>query len=162
VMRRGAVAAAGALTLAAAEGCSTAPPPDWGLFQHTEQLQYAPELQVDLAQMTRLEPGVWYRDLAPGIGLSPQPGDSIVIHYTGWLPDGTVFEDSRRSTPIGYRHGRGVVIRGWDHGIPGMRAGGRRLLVIPPELGYGRRRQGPIPPLSTLVFEIELIQVHPR
>jgi FKBP-type peptidyl-prolyl cis-trans isomerase FkpA len=161
-MRGGARAVPAFLALAAAASCSSTPPPDWGVFQETEQLRYAPALNVDLAQMTRLESGVYYRDLSPGIGLSPQPNDSIVIHYVGWLPDGTEFDNSRLATPIGYRHGRGAVIRGWDQGIAGMRAGGRRLLVIPPALGYGRQRQGPIPPLSTLVFEIELIQVHPR
>lgn len=102
-----------------------------------------------------------------GFGEIAAPGRTIVVHYAGWLFDGAAaenkgyqFDSSRsRGQPLTLQLGVGRVIVGWDQGIPGMKVGGLRTLVIPPELGYGARGAGPIPPNATLVFDIELIGV---
>ena len=108
-------------------------------------------------------------DLVTGIGDEALPGMIAIVHYTGWLHDpaapdqrGSRFDSSReRGQPFSFPLGAGRVIRGWDQGVPGMRVGGRRLLVIPPSLAYGARNigNGLIPPHSTLVFEVELLAV---
>jgi FKBP-type peptidyl-prolyl cis-trans isomerase FkpA len=104
-----------------------------------------------------------------GIGDEALPGMIAIVHYTGWLHDpaapgqrGRQFDSSReRGQPFSFPLGAGRVIRGWEQGVPGMRVGGRRLLVIPPSLAYGARNigNGLIPPQSTLVFEVELLAV---
>jgi FKBP-type peptidyl-prolyl cis-trans isomerase len=98
-------------------------------------------------------------DLVPGKGPEVKAGDTVVVHYTGTLLDGTKFDSSKDhgqpfTTPI-----PGRVIQGWNKGIPGMKVGGKRKLTIPPSLGYGAQGQGKIPPNSTLVFEIELLEI---
>ena len=98
----------------------------------------------------------------PDDGVIPARGDNIRVHYTGRLDDGTVFDSSvDRGTPLEFRLGRGDVIRGWDEGLShGMRVGGRRQLVIPPELGYGARGAPPaIPPNALLHFDVELVSI---
>jgi FKBP-type peptidyl-prolyl cis-trans isomerase FkpA len=125
-----------------------------------ENIQFAAALNVDLAQMTLTSSGLYLQDLKVGEGRAASAGDSVRVHYTGWLPDGTVFDNSyERNQPITFMLGVGLVIPGWDEGLIGMRPGGRRKLVIKPELAYGRRGKGPIPPLATLVFDVELIYV---
>lgn len=123
--------------------------------------QYAPELQVDLARMTRAPSGLYIRDLQEGSGAEATAGREVVVHYTGWLPDGQKFDSSRdRAETFSFPLGAGQVIRGWDEGVAGMKVGGRRLLVIPPDLGYGTRgAPGAIPPNATLVFDVELLEV---
>ena len=107
-------------------------------------------------------------DLEVGQGPAIQPGQTAVVHYTGWLyshgaPDnkGRKFDSSRdRNSPFRFRVGAGQVIGGWDRGVAGMQVGGQRRLVIPPELGYGERGAGGvIPPGATLVFDIELLAI---
>ena len=107
-------------------------------------------------------------DLAPGTGPEIKAGQNALVHYTGWLYDsakpdnkGTKFDSSRdRNEPFTFRLGAGEVIRGWDEGVAGMKVGGKRTLVIPPEMGYGARGAGGvIPPNATLVFDIELLDV---
>ena len=108
-------------------------------------------------------------DLVPGVGDEALPGHTIVVHYTGWLHDpaapdqrGKKFDSSRdRKQPFSFPLGAAHVIKGWEQGVPGMKVGGVRQLVIPPALGYGGRNidKGLIPPFSTLVFEIELLAV---
>lgn len=122
---------------------------------------FAPELNVDLAAMSRSETGLYVRDLEEGSGAVAEAGRTVVLHYTGWLPDGTEFDSSRTGgQPLTVPIGTGAVIAGWDEGVPGMRVGGRRQLVIPPELGYGSRGAGDvIPPGATLVFDLELLEV---
>jgi FKBP-type peptidyl-prolyl cis-trans isomerase len=105
--------------------------------------------------------GLRYEDLAVGSGApATGPGCFVKVHYTGWLEDGTRFDSSIGGEPFGFPLGVGYVIPGWDEGIQGMRVGGRRRLVIPPEQGYGRRGAGDvIPPDATLCFEVELLEV---
>jgi ketosteroid isomerase-like protein len=104
--------------------------------------------------------GLRYEDIVAGTGASPQPGQEVAVHYTGTLDNGTKFDSSLdRGEPIRFKIGVGQVIRGWDEGLMTMKVGGKRKLVIPPQLGYGARRMGPIPPNSTLVFDVELLSV---
>jgi FKBP-type peptidyl-prolyl cis-trans isomerase len=104
--------------------------------------------------------GLKYVDLTVGTGTIAEPGMNVSVHYTGWLTDGTKFDSSLdRGQPITFRLGAGQVVRGWDEGIAGMRVGGKRKLTVPPELGYGPGGRGPIPPNSTMLFDVELISV---
>ncbi|VVD91224.1 FKBP-type peptidyl-prolyl cis-trans isomerase [Pandoraea terrigena] len=105
--------------------------------------------------------GLQYDDLQVGDGAEATPGNTVTVHYTGWLTDGKKFDSSKdRNDPFAFVLGGGMVIRGWDEGVAGMKVGGKRKLVIPPELGYGARGAGGvIPPNATLVFEVELLDV---
>ncbi len=100
-------------------------------------------------------------DLVEGTGASPQPGQKVIVHYTGWLTNGTKFDSSvDRNQPFSFPLGMGRVIRGWDEGVATMKVGGKRKLTIPPEMGYGARGAGGvIPPNSTLIFEVELLDL---
>lgn len=110
--------------------------------------------------MTTSASGLQYRDDAVGEGRQAKAGDTVSVHYTGTLQDGSKFDSSRdRGQPLQFPLGAGHVIKGWDEGVSGMKVGGRRTLVIPPELGYGARGIGPIPPNSTLVFDVELMDI---
>ena len=103
--------------------------------------------------------GLKYEDLVVGKGKEAKTGSSVKVHYTGWLTDGTKFDSSLdRGEPFGLTL-PGQVIAGWNEGIPGMKAGGKRKLVIPSDLGYGDSGQGPIPAGATLVFEVEMVSV---
>ncbi|MBD3297926.1 MAG: FKBP-type peptidyl-prolyl cis-trans isomerase [candidate division Zixibacteria bacterium] len=109
------------------------------------------------------ESGLKYIEVEVGEGASPESGDIIAAHYTGWLTDGTKFDSSRdRGQPLEFPVGQGRVIKGWDEGLLSMNVGGRRVLIIPPELGYGERGTpgGPIPPGATLVFDVELVDIN--
>ena len=110
--------------------------------------------------MTTTPSGLQYRDDVVGEGAEAKAGNLVSVHYTGTLQNGSKFDSSRdRGQPFQFPLGAGRVIRGWDEGVAGMKVGGRRTLVIPPELGYGARAIGPIPPNSTLVFDVELLGV---
>ncbi len=99
-------------------------------------------------------------DITVGTGQEAKSGDTVVVHYTGTLTDGTKFDSSvDRNEPFETQIGVGSVIQGWDQGIPGMKVGGKRKLTIPSSLGYGDQGSGKIPPNATLVFEIELLEV---
>ena len=125
-----------------------------------ESLSYASELNVDLSSMTRRPSGLYLKDIAEGSGAAAAPGTTVDVHYTGRLADGKPFDSSRGKDPFSFTVGQGMVIAGWDEGVPGMKVGGKRLLVIPPELGYGEAGAGGvIPPGATLVFEVELLGV---
>lgn len=105
--------------------------------------------------------GLGYQDLDVGDGDMAEAGDTVSVHYTGWLVDGTKFDSSvDRGQPFEFTLGAGSVIQGWDEGVAGMRVGGTRKLSIPPELGYGDRGAGNvIPPGATLIFEVELLEI---
>jgi FKBP-type peptidyl-prolyl cis-trans isomerase FkpA len=111
--------------------------------------------------MTTNPSGLQVRDDVVGTGQEAKAGDNVSVHYTGTLLDGKKFDSSRdRGQPFQFALGAGQVIRGWDEGVAGMKVGGRRTLVIPPELGYGSRAMGSaIPANSTLVFDVELLGV---
>ena len=103
--------------------------------------------------------GLQYSIDRPGTGVQPQTGQTVSVHYSGWLTDGSPFDSSRdRGRPFEFVLGRGRVIQGWDEGVAAMKIGEVRTLVIPPALGYGDRGAGGvIPPNATLVFKVELL-----
>lgn len=115
------------------------------------------------------DPTLLVTDLVKGVGDEALPGMVVIVHYTGWLYDpaakdhhGRKFDSSRdRGQPFSFPLGAGRVIRGWEQGIPGMKVGGNRRLVIPPEMAYGAKGagNGVIPPNATLLFEVELLAV---
>ncbi len=106
--------------------------------------------------------GLQYVDLVEGTGSTPQTGQTVVVHYTGTLENGTKFDSSRdRNRPFQFKIGVGQVIKGWDEGVGSMKVGGRRQLIIPSDLGYGARGAGGvIPPNATLIFDVELLEVN--
>ena len=109
-----------------------------------------------------LSNGVKMAVLKEGFGEEAEPGMKILVAYSGWLQDGTRFDSSlKRSRPFEFTLGAGQVIKGWEEGIRGMKPGERRQLVIPPQMAYGNRRRGEIPGNSTLVFNVEAIEVIP-
>jgi FKBP-type peptidyl-prolyl cis-trans isomerase FkpA len=109
--------------------------------------------------------GLKIEELVEGSGAAAAAGQSVTVHYTGWLTDGVIkgrkFDSSKdRNDPFVFALGAGQVIKGWDEGVQGMKVGGTRLLTIPPALGYGARGAGGvIPPNATLIFEVELLGV---
>ena len=107
--------------------------------------------------------GLGYTVMAPGSMGARQAakGDTVVVHYTGWLTDGQKFDSSLdRNEPFSFTLGQGQVIKGWDEGVAGMKVGEKRKLVIPSDLGYGERGAGAdIPPGATLIFEVELLDI---
>ena len=124
-------------------------------------VQFAEELEIDMAVMTESPSGLAFQDLVLGEGEEAVAGKIVVVHYTGWLADGSMFDSSvNNGRPESFTLGNGEMIDGWDEGIPGMRVGGKRKLVLPPALAYGRRGFPPvIPRNATLVFDVELLDV---
>lgn len=131
--------------LAIASGCATTPakadPAEEVLDQYTGELQS--------------------EDLVKGTGETALAGMTLTVHYTGWLTDGRTFDSSVGKDPLVFKLGARRVIKGWDQGLLGMKVGGKRKLIIPPQLAYGSRTVGSIPGDSTLIFEIELLAVSP-
>lgn len=111
--------------------------------------------------MVELDSGLKYEDLEEGTGTEATAGNKVTVHYTGWLEDGSKFDSSHdRNDPFQFSLGAGMVIKGWDEGVAGMKIGGKRKLTIPSELGYGANGAGGvIPPNATLIFDVELLEV---
>jgi FKBP-type peptidyl-prolyl cis-trans isomerase len=124
----------------------------------TESIPFASTLDVHLDKMTKTSTGLYYRDIEVGTGTVIKPLMEIKVYYNGWLTNGVKFDStSVNQPPLTIPIGRGRVIKGWDEGIMGMRVGGRRQLIVPPELAYGSNRAGMIPPDATLVFEVRVL-----
>src|SRR6516165_12245877 len=106
--------------------------------------------------MTTTPSGLKYEDLQAGTGVAAKSGDTVEVHYTGWLTNGKKFDSSvDRGQPFSFQLGAGRVIKGWDEGVAGMKPGGKRKLTIPSALGYGARGAGgAIPPNADLIFEV--------
>ena len=112
------------------------------------------------SELIKTNSGLQYIDLVEGDGEMPAKGDKVEVHYTGTLEDGTKFDSSLdRNSPFTFTLGVGQVIKGWDEGLATIKIGGKRKLVIPPELGYGSRETGKIPANSVLIFEVELLNI---
>ncbi|MEB3196774.1 MAG: FKBP-type peptidyl-prolyl cis-trans isomerase [Candidatus Sericytochromatia bacterium] len=127
----------------------TAPPP-------------SPRFPLNTAAAVSLPSGLGYTIIRAGEpdGKVAEKGHQVVVHYAGWLTNGTLFDTSRqRESPFRFKLGAGSVIAGWEQGVLGMRVGEVRKLVIPPQLGYGEKGTGRIPPRSTLLFEVELLEL---
>ena len=102
-------------------------------------------------------------ELEVGSGPKPKDGDTVLVHYTGRLTDGTVFDSSyRRDEPMEVTIGEGKVIKGWEEGLVEMQVGGKYKLTVPPNMGYGDEKKDKIPPNSTLIFEMEIFKIKPK
>lgn len=112
-------------------------------------------------EVIKMDSGLEYQDLVVGNGETADSGDTVAVHYTGWLTDGTKFDSSlERGSPFTFTIDRGSVIQGWHEGIRGMKVGGKRRLIIPSDLAYGDDGYaGVIPPKATLIFDVELVEM---
>ncbi len=157
-----AVARSGAITLvllvgatAALAGCASTP---WqGTDLDPAEVTYAADLEVDFSQMEQIEPGLYVEELVEGSGRAASRSSRVWIHYITWLADGTLIDTSVGGEPFAFRLGGDEVIEGWNRAIPGMQIGGNRKLVVRPGLAYGSRGTAGVPPGSTLVFQVELV-----
>ncbi len=126
----------------------------------TEVETGTPPTQVADADYITTGSGLRYFDLVVGTGETPGTGQTVSVHYTGWLTNNVKFDSSvDRNQPFSFALGTGRVIAGWDEGVATMKVGGKRQLVIPAALAYGSTGSGAIPPNATLIFEVELLQI---
>ena len=132
---------------------ATAPVPD------ITQVNFASSLGITLSQFTKTADGLYYQDTQAGNGATAVTGAKVSVNYTGYFTNGNTFDTSVGKAPIQVTLGAGQVIAGWDEGIPGMKVGGTRKLIIPPSLGYGSTAYGPIPANSILVFTVQLVSI---
>jgi FKBP-type peptidyl-prolyl cis-trans isomerase FkpA len=155
-----------ALAIIALAGCQQSKPgvatPSKSTPPATQQSAKPAAPQAAAANEVTTPSGLKYQDLVVGNGPMAEEGTRVVVNYTGWLTDGSKFDSSYDPghQPLPFTIGAGMVIRGWDEGVKGMRVGGKRKLTIPPDLAYGERGHPPvIPANSTLVFEVEFLSV---
>jgi peptidylprolyl isomerase len=139
-------------------------PADATLVMEVEliELQEKPVLsRVPADKLTTTDSGLAYYDIVTGEGAEAASGQTVLVHYSGWLEDGTLFDSSvTRGEPFSLTLGTGGVIPGWEEGLVGMKAGGKRQLIIPADLAYGEAGAGnSIPPNATLIFDIELLEI---
>lgn len=127
----------------------------------TSDSETAEDATVTEENIITTESGLQYVDIVEGDGATPQPGQTVMVHYTGTLENGLKFDSSvDRGQPFSFKIGVGQVIQGWDEGVGTMQVGGKRKLIIPSELGYGARGAGGvIPPNATLLFDVELLRI---
>lgn len=118
--------------------------------------EFNDSLGIDLATMTQTASGLYYKDTVVGTGAVAEVGDSTTVGYSGWLPNGKLFDSGSFTFTVGV----GKVVPGFDEGVLGMKVGGKRKLVIPPDLGYGNTARGSIPANSTMIFEVELTKIN--
>jgi peptidylprolyl isomerase len=120
-------------------------------------IEYASSLNIDLSKMNRNPSGLYWVDVKVGDADSAKVGDNVRVHFTGWLPDGQEFDTTRDGAPIEFLLGLGFVRKGFDEGVIGMRVGGIRRLVIPPDLAFGVRGspENGVPANSTIIMEVE-------
>src|SRR4051812_30598232 len=151
------------LILACALACASNPSPSTNASLlprgDVEPATFAPTLYVHLDSITRRPSGMYLQNLMISTGAVARVGTSAVVRYAGYLTDGTLFDGGETSSEITVQLGSNQTIRGWEEGLPGMRVGGKRRLIIPPSLGYGRQGAGPIPPNAVLIFDMQLIAV---
>jgi peptidylprolyl isomerase len=148
------VAAGSSMMYLSGQGSSSTTPTPTPQAQANQQPQ--PPQQSDATLLKELQ----ITDEAVGDGQEAKKGDTVTVNYIGTLQDGTKFDSSYdRNQPFSFPIGAGQVIKGWDLGVVGMKVGGKRKLVIPPDLAYGNQQQGSIPANSTLTFEIELVSI---
>lgn len=156
-----ALSAIAVLAVVATSGCARtpaedteAPPSEAGqVSTPPEDATQEPPAAEDVTELV-------IEDITVGTGAEAKAGDTVTVHYTGWLTDGTEFDSSVGREPFQFPLGQGQVIPGWDQGVAGMKIGGQRRLTIPPDLGYGAAGAGGvIPPNATLIFEVELLSI---
>ena len=142
-------------------GCGGGPPASSAPHPPSDptQLEYAEELQINFDEFTLTESGLYLQDLEIGTGPFVRSNGRVWVQYVGWLSDGTVFDGNMGQDPYHFRMGADEVIAAWNEGIVGMRRGGKRRLLVRPELGYGSRGRATVPPGATLLFYIELVDV---
>jgi FKBP-type peptidyl-prolyl cis-trans isomerase len=142
------------LLAGALAACGEEPSEDTGIQPGAE-----PDSDCDTS-VREEDTGLKIKDIECGEGDEAAPGDILVVHYTGMLEDGTVFDSSEGGEPFPFQLGVGMVIQGWEQGIEGMKVGGKRELTISPDLGYGEAGFPPdIPPNATLKYEVELVEI---
>jgi FKBP-type peptidyl-prolyl cis-trans isomerase len=139
-----------------------------GCASPTQSAQTAQSAQTQPAQQPSTPPAaapsvtkLQIKDVKVGKGAAAKSGDNVTVNYTGWLEDGTKFDSSIGRAPFAFQLGAGVVIPGWDQGVVGMKVGGKRILVIPPDLGYGAQGSPPvIPANAVLKFEVDMLTIN--
>ena len=151
----------GAAQLLAAQNTEQKAPPKATTTKTATASQSATaKVTTPAAQPVTTPSGLKYVDLVVGTGPMPKEGNTVLVHYTGRFTKGKVFDSSVGKQPFQFALGRGQVIKGWDEGVGSMHVGGKRKLVIPPDLAYGAKGYpGVIPPNSTLVFEVQLLKI---